>query len=359
MCEPISLTTAIGLGAAALGAGASVYGAVQSSNAQKSAANAISAQNQATSQAQQQAFNQRMQAGLAQTAGQTSAMEQTFQDQQAAAAQSGQAQMGALKSYQDVLNTENTQAENLRASGDQQAQTLLAQTNAATLAKAQQDQQTQAATLLAANMPPAPAGPQPTDPSGGTNAVANDPANQAAGARRTAEAATNIRDYGSKIGALSAYDAPTQAVNLAVAGNKTGIMPAETADYLLRSGSNTRLLPSQVAYQAATGEGQTQLGLIASKGQNALDAAGLSYGNATDIANLGQSDADTLAANKQAQAKQDAAYQQSLGGIVSGVGNLGLYGAAYYGGLGKSLLPGGGVTSPMPTFGALGGQGIY
>jgi hypothetical protein len=339
---------AISAGAAALGAGAGLYGAVQSSNAQSKAANAIQQQNYATQQAQEQAFNQRMRAGNAQTAGQTAAMEQTFQDQQAAGRQTGQAQMGALKSYQDVLDTENTQAENLRAAGDQQAQLLLGQTNAAALAKAQQDQQTQAATLLAANMPPAPAGPQPTDPSGGTNAVANDPANRAAGARRTAEAATNIRDYGSKIGALSAYDAPANAINLAVSANKTGIMPAETADYLLRSGSAARLLPSQVAYGAATGEGQTQLGLIGSRGQNALDAAGLSYGNATDIANLGQSDADTLAANKAAQAKQDAAYQQSLGGIVSGVGNLGLYGAAYYGGLGKSLLPGT-PTAPVPT----------
>jgi hypothetical protein len=330
---------AISAAAAAVGAGASLYGASQSSAAQSRAASAIQQQNQATQQAQETAFNQRLQAGLAQTAGQTSAMEQTFQDQQAAGRQAGQAQMGALKSYQDVLQTENTQAENLRASGDQQAQLLLGQTNAAALAKAQQDQQTQAETLLAANMPPAP-GPQPTDPSGGTNAVTNDPANRAAGARRTAEAATNIRDYGSKIGALSAYDAPANAINLAVSANKTGIMPAETADYLLRSGSAARLLPSQVAYGAATGEGQTQLGLIGSRGQNALDAAGLSYGNATDIANLGQSDATTLAANKAAQAKQDAAYQQSLGGIVSGVGNLGLYGAAYYGGLGKSLLPG-------------------
>jgi hypothetical protein len=284
-------------------------------------------------------------------------MEQTFQDQQAASRQTGQAQMGALKSYQDVLNTENTQAEKLRASGDQQAQQLLAQTNAASLAKAQQDQQTQAQTLLAANMPPAPAGPQATDPSGGTNAVANDPTHQAAGARRTAEAATNIRDYGSKIGALSAYDAPTNAINLAVSANKTGIMPAQTADYLLRSGSGARLLPSQVAYQAATGEGQTQLGLIGSRGQNALDAAGLSYGNAVDIANLGQSDATTLAANKAAQAKQDAAYQQSLGGIVSGIGNLGLYGAAYYGGLGKGLLPGGAAGATTPTFGVSAGAG--
>jgi len=341
MCEPISVGTAISLGAAALGAGASVYGAVQSSNAQKQAANAISQQNLATSQAQQQAFNQRMQASLAQTAGQTAAMEQTFQDQQAAARQTGQAQMGALKSYQDVLDTENTQADRLRQTGDKAAQDLLQRTNAQALATSEQQRRDQAASLLAANMPAAPAGPEATDPSGGTNAVANDAVSRAASARRTAEAATNIRDYGAKIGKLSAYDAPVQDVNLAIADNKTGIMPAQTAEYLLRSGSNTRLLPSQVAYQAATGEGQTQLDLIASRGQNALDAAGLSYGNAIDIANLGQSDANTLAANKAAQEKQDAAYRQSLGGIVSGIGNLGLYGAGYFGGYGKGLLPGG------------------
>ena len=349
MCEPISasLATYATIAAAAIGTGASLYGAAQSSAAQSKAANAISAQNQATSQAQQQAFNQRMQAGLAQTAGQTSAMEQTFQDQQAAARQTGQAQLGALKSTQDVLNTENTQAERLRQTGDAAAQDLLQRTNAQALATSEQQRRDQAATLLAANMPTAPAGPEATDPSG-TNAVANDSVARAASARRTAEAATNIRDYGAKIGKLSAYDAPPQDINLAVAGNKTGIMPAQTADYLLRSGSATRLLPSQVSYGAATGEGQTQLGLIGSRGQNALDAAGLSYGNAVDIANLGQSDATTLAANKAAQAKQDAAYQQSLGGIVSGIGNLGLYGAAYYGGLGKNLLPG--ATPPaVPT----------
>lgn len=338
MCEPISLTTAIGLGAAALGAGASVYGAVQSSNAQKSAADAISAQNQATSQAQQQAFNQRMQASLAQTQGQFAAEQQQIQDQQAAAQQTQGQQQSAISGYQQVLQAENDQADKLRATGDQAAQDLLSQTNAPALAAAQQQQQQQAATLLGQNMPAA-QGPQPTDPSGGTNAVANDPTHQAAGARRTAEAATNIRDYGSKIATVASYDAPVNTTDLAIQANKTGIMPAEVADSLLRSGSNVRLLPSQVAYQAATAEGQTQQNLIASKGQNALDAAGLSYGNATDIANLGQSDADTLAANKAAQAKQDAAYQQSLGGIVSGVGNLGLYGAAYYGGLGKGLLP--------------------
>jgi hypothetical protein len=300
-----------------------------SSRAQSQAANALASQNQATQQAQEQAFTQRNQAALAQTAGQTAAMEQSFQDQRAVAAQTAASQSAALKQYQDTLGAENTQADALRQAGDQQAQALLAQTTAPVLAGAQTGQAAQAATLLGQNMP---AGPQAPDPSGGgTNAVKNDPTEQAALARRTAEAATNIRTYGAKIGQLASYDAPTQAVNLAVEANKTGIMPAQTADYLLRSGSNVRLLPSQVAYQAATGEGATNLGLIQSRTQNALDAASLSYGNATDIANLGQSDADTIAANKAAQAKADAAYQASLGALTTGVGNLGLYGAGRYG----------------------------
>jgi hypothetical protein len=331
MCEPISAGIAAGVGALA-----SVAGAIKSSQAQSQAANAIAEQNRATMAAQQQGFNQRMAASQAQTAGQTAAMEQQFQDQQAAAAQTRAAQMSALTGYQSTLDTENTQAQTLRQTGDQAAQTLLQQTSQPALNQAQTGQAAQAAALLNANMP---AGPQPSDPSGGTNAVSNDATNQSAMARRTAEAATNIRSYGAKIGQLQSYDAPLETVNLATMANKTGIMPAQTADYLLRSGSSTRLLPSQIAYQAATGEGQTQLGLIGSKAQNALDAASLSYGNATNVADLSQSDADTLAANKAAQAKQDAAYQASLGGIVSGLGNLGLYGAAYYGGLGKSLLP--------------------
>jgi hypothetical protein len=340
MCEPISAATATAI-AAGVSAATAVGGAIMSSRAQSQAASALAAQNQATQQAQEQAFTQRNQAALAQTAGQTAAMEQSFQDQRAVASQAQTAQMSALKQYQDTLDAENAQAAALRQAGDQQAQTLLAATTAPALNQAQTTQATQAATLLGQNMP---AGPEAPDPSGGgTNAVSNDPTEQAALARRTAEAATNIRTYGAKIGQLASYDAPTQAVNLAVEANKTGIMPAQTADYLLRSGSNARLLPSQVAYQAATGEGQAQLGLVQSRAQNALDAASLSYGNTTDIANLGQSDADTIAANKAAQAKADAAYQASLGSLVTGVGNLGLYGVGRFGSFtgGTPVLPAG------------------
>src|SRR4029077_9519523 len=147
-----------------------------------------------------------------------------------------------------------------------------------------------------------------------------------------------------RIGQVESYNAPLEAINLATSANKTGIMPAQTADYLLRSGSNVRLLPSQVAYGAATGEGQAQQGLLQSRGQNALDAASLSYGNATDIANLTQSDLTTLAANKARQATTDAQYQQSLGGLVSGIGNLGLYGAGRYGDF-SNLFGGSGVVA--------------
>jgi hypothetical protein len=324
-------------GASVLGAGTSIYGAAMQSQAQSRQANALAEQNRATQQAQQTAFNQRNQAAQAQTAAQTQAMEQSFQDQQAVAGQTRQSQMSALKSYQDSINAENTQAEGLRQIGDQQAQTLLDQTNRPALDTAQTAQTAQAATLLGQNMPSGPTAPDPN----GTNAVSNDPTNQGALARRTAEAATNIRTYGSKIGQLSGYDAPLQDINLAIGANKTGIMPAQTADYLLRSGSNTRLLPSQVAYQAATGEGAANLGLVQGRAQNALDAASLSYGNATDIANLTQGDADTIAANKAAQAKADAAYQASLGSLVSGIGNLGLYAAGRYGSFGSS--------SPVPS----------
>jgi hypothetical protein len=72
---------------------------------------------------------------------------------------------------------------------------------------------------------------------------------------------------------------------------------------------------------------------LQSTGQNALDAAGLSYGNAVDIANLGQSNANTLAANKTAQAKADGEAAAVNARGIQGIGQLGLYGAGmYYGG---------------------------
>lgn len=318
MCDPTSIALAAASAVVSLG------GAAYSANAQQKAASAISQQNQATTLAQNQAFTQRMAAANAQTEAQSAAMQQTLSDRAAAATQMRTAQMQAQQNEQDVLAAENKQAESLRQTGDTAAQTLLQQTNAPTLQASQAASAQQGALLLGQA---APQGPQPSDP----QPTAGDTATQAAVQRRMAEAASNVRAYGSKVAAVTAYGQPLQDVSQAISANQTGIMPAQTAEQLLRSGNSTRLLPSQIAFRNAGDLGQAMDSLIASRGQGALDTAGLSYGNAVSTANLQQSDADTIAANRAAQAKADAAYQASIGGIISSVGQLGLYGAGRYG----------------------------
>ena len=334
MCDPISATAAtvaassipswvVPAAAAAVSAAAGLGGAVMSSQAQASAANAIRSQNLATQQAQQDAFIQRMGASNRQTDAQSAVMQQTMADRAAATNIMRQGQQSALQRQQDILDAENKQAEALRGQGDTQAQQLLAQTNQTQLAASQTGAQNQAAMLLGQV---APQGPQPTDPRG----TEGDTATQGAVSRRLAEAATNIRTYGSKVAAVNAYSQPTQDVNLAITGNQTGIMPAIAAEKLLAAGSGTRLLPSQVAYRNAGDLGAAMDTLISSRGQSGLDTAALSYGNQTGLANLTQSDATTLAANTANQAKADAAAREATGGIISGLGNLGLYGTGYY-----------------------------
>lgn len=321
MCDPVSMGIA-----AAAGAAASIGGTILSSRASSQQASAIQAQNQALNNAQNQAFTQRLNAGYAQTAAQTAASSQTLSDRAAAANNMRAQQMDALKNYQDTINAQNAQAETLRQTGDTAAQQLVQQTDPQALAAAQQQQQAQASTLLNQQ------GPQTSNPSTG------DPATNAAIARRTAEAATNIRNYGSKIATVSSYDAPMRAVNLAIQANKGQIMPAQQAEQLLRSGSATRLLPTQLEYTGATATGNAADALISSRGQNALDAASLVYGNTTDIANLRQSNADVLAKNTLDQTTANLAAQKANAGIISGLGNLGLYGAGYFAGGGTNPL---------------------
>ena len=320
MCEPATII-------AGISAAAGLAGTIMSSNAAQAQQQAIAEQNRATALAQNQAFTARNLAGQAQTAGQLAASQETLTARADAANTMRENQAGALKNYQDIINAQNTQAESLRRTGDTQAQNLLQETNQPALDAAQQQRQQQAAALLA---PGVPQGPGPTDPSG-TNSTSTDTTYTDAAARRTAQAAANIRTYGGKIAAVGAYDAPLQQTNLAIAENRAGIMPALTAEQLLRAGSATRLLPTQVAYRAATGLGGAQDVLLQSRGQGALDAAGLSYGNTVDIANLTQSDLDTIARNKSQQAQADASFAAQQGQTIKQLGNLGLYAAGAYG----------------------------
>jgi len=336
MCDPVTL--GIVAGGSAL---ASLGGAVMQSNAQASAARATAQNNQALFAAQNQAFGERMAAQRAQTDAQLAASTQTMAERNQAASQMRQSQLNAQQRQQDILAAENQQADALRRQGDTQAQTLLAQTDAAHLAAAQDQAKQQMSLLLDQS---APQGPSPTDPQG----TPGDSATSQAIATRMAQAASNVRSYGTKVAAAHSYDEPLRSIALAEAANKFGIMPAQAADTLLRSGSNIRLAPAQVAFRNAGDLGQSLDTLISSKGQNLLDAASLAAGNKISIANLGQSDVDTLAKNFTDQQKQNAAFNQSIGGIVSGIGNLGLQGTGFLAGGGNIL---GFGLGPQVTFG--------
>jgi len=345
MCEPISMTTALTAAGLALSAGTAVYGAAQSSNAQTTQANAIRDQNYATQQAQTQAFNQRMAATRAQSDAQfnTAQRENTARTTQAAATR--QAQMAALDRQNQTVNAENTTADQLRAQADQRAQELLQSTTApGTMDKSQQGAQDQAAALLAASQAPGPTGPAATDPSGsGASTSTNDPVMKTALARRMGIAAANIRQYGADIAKVASYGQPLQDTAQAITGNQTAIMPAQTAEKLLQSGSAVRLLPSQIAYRNATDYGGAADQAIQAKAQGENAYSGLAFGNATGSANLGQSDSDTAAANRAAQAKADAAWQQQVAGLYSGLGNLGAYATGRYG---AAVLPGASGQTP-------------
>jgi hypothetical protein len=337
VCDPVSASIAVASAAASLG------GSYMNAQAQTRAANSIAEQNRVTALAQNQGFTDRMRAAIAQTGSQRDVMDQTMVDRNAAFTQMREGQTAAMKQQQDIIAAENAKAEELRAQGDTAGQQMLTSTSGDALSGSQDASRAQAAALLSSATAPPIVGPSGTDPNAGGSS-SGDGATKQAIARRLAEATTNIRTYGGKVGDVTSYAQPGQTVSDAIAANRFGIMPAQTAEALLKSGSGVRLLPSQIEYQGATNAGTATDALIQSRGQSGLDAAALSYGNATDIANLGQQDASTIAANRAKQQEADAAYQASLGNLVTGVGNLGLYGTGYLSGGPdwlKKLLPGG------------------
>jgi hypothetical protein len=336
MCDPVSMGIAM-----AAGAGLSLMGTLQQGKAAQQAQQAIANQNRMTQLAQNQGFTQRINAGVQQTQAQGEAMRQTLEARDTSATQMRRQQQDALQGFQDTINAENQRAEEYRQAGDQASRDLLAKTSANAQVQQQNDRQQQAMALVQQGQDSQPAGPAPTDPNSGVQ----DPVTRAALARRTAEAATNVRDYGSKIARVGSYSAVPQETGAAIAANRAGIMPAQFADKLLHAGSDVRLLPSRVNYSGATQMGQAYDTLFQSRGQNALDAAGLSYGNATDLANLSQSNTTTIAANEAAQAKANAEAAASRGRIISGIGNLALQGGSYYGGFGGLSSLFGGPTS--------------
>jgi hypothetical protein len=330
---------------AAVGTGATLYGAQQSSAAQSRAAEAVRQQNAATTQAQNQAFLERMAATKAQSDAQFATGQRETQDRTTQAMATRAAQNAALDRQNQTVNAENQTADQLRAAADQRAQELLQSTTApGGMNQSQQGAQDQAAALLAASQAPGPTGPVATNPDGsGASTSTNDPVMKTALARRMGIAAANIRQYGADIAKVASYGQPLQDTGQAITENRTAIMPEQEAAKLLASGSAVRLLPSQIAYRNATDYGGAVDQAIQAKAQGENTYAGLKFGNVTGGANLGQSDADTAAANKAAQAKADTAWQTQVAGLYSGLGNLGAYAAGRYG---PAILPGASGQTP-------------
>ena len=322
MCDPVSI------GMAVVGVASTLYGASSSAGAARDAANATARANQMNIQAQNQAFTSRMAAADRQTQQQLATMQQTMADRNTAAGIMRQQQSRAMDQQQQNLAEENLRAEALRAQGDEQSRKLLDETSQDAQLRAQAQREAEQGQLLAANVTDR--GPGPDNPMSDKT--------KAAVARRLAEASTNVRDYGSKIAKASAYEQPLLQTQLAIASNKLGIMPAQAADTLLRSGASVRALPSQVAFRTAGSQGAAADEIIRSAGQSNLDTSSLEYGNKVALANLGQANTGVQAKNMSDQAHADAAYKQAIAGLFGQLGQLGLYGAGMrgFGGTGSA-----------------------
>ena len=237
-------------------------------------------------------------------------------------------QTSAIEGQQDLLAGMNAEEGGYRDQGYANADDLMGKTSGENLAGAQSDWNSQAAHLLDANYPV-------SGDSGTSDGVTN-----AALSRRAAEAATNIRAYGSKASQVGSYAAPLRTIQNAVTDSQTGIMPSAMASKLLQNSQPVLMSPSQTAWGNAGKYGEAAMGAAAAAGQSAQNIAGLQYQDSTDIANLTQADKATTAANIAEQAKADAAYKASMGQVFSSLGNLGLQGAGYYGKLPSFLQTG-------------------
>jgi len=329
MCDPVS----IGVGLAVAGAGTSLYGMNQTANAQKAGANAIKEQNISDQIAQTKGFNQRLDATNAQTQAQKEAWQGTLTGQQQVADAMREGQSGAISRQQDVLGAVNDQEGALHETGMRYGNDLLDATSGANLGQAQTDWQHEAAHLLDTNMP------------GGGDSGTEDDYTNAALTRRAAEAASNIRQYGSRAAKVASYRSPLDLIQNANTETATGIMPAAAASKLLQSSAPVMLAPSEQQWTNVTQAGQAGMSAVQQQGQTAQNIAGLQYANSTDIANLNQSNATVTADNISKQAQANAAYKAAMGNVISGIGNLGLQGAGYYG-----KLPGFLDMNKAPTF---------
>jgi hypothetical protein len=310
MCDPISLGIAA-VTASVVGTGVSAIGGMQAASAARSA-------QARAQQAQNEAFNARMQAQRVALGEQTAINTQSakkFSDQQA---EQQAAQSGALTERGNLVRQLNEQQAATSAQADQTVQQGVDSANRAALQGAQTSQVAQQTALntpvvaqVAANNPLGAAG---------TNSAvtkqAIDEANKGA--------ASYVKNYGDTQARLSGYNAPIALAGNAATTIGTNLMPASVADQLVRTSAPAILAPSTTAYQQAGTYGQAQQEALQREQAGLTGLVNTKAQNATDLANLKQSDDMTVIQNQLVNAQQKAAQLSGLGSGISAIGNAGL-----------------------------------
>jgi len=333
MCTPA-------LAIAGISAVATVGGAVMSASNAASVAKAQQNAAQQTALAQNAGFMQRM-------AAQSDQQQRDYASQTAAIQARGEAesQMEAQQRQQfanreQQIQSANDQTSQIQAQAQKAAADAMAQAGPAEMAAAKARQQQQIQQLAAGGVNDIQSGTTQT-PSGPVAApTTTDSQTASAIATRLAQAASATRQYAAQRGAVASEAAP-----LALAGNtaqalETASTPLVSRERQIVSGLPTYLQPTTVGYQNAKNYYQNLLDVISARTQGRLNVSKAIAEGAITNADLVQADRSTFAQNQAAEAAWKAA-SDPLPGILSGVGQAGLYGAGYLGaGTGLSNLLG-------------------
>jgi hypothetical protein len=310
-----------GLAASAIGSGIQF---IASSNA-SAAANRAQAQSIA---AQNTAFQARNAAQIQQTQEQAAAQNQGQAEYLRNQQIMRQNQSEALQQKQDTVAKMNLQEQQIQDQTRGQVQNT---TQNVITPQTLQEAQAASEAQRVAGVAPVVADIRASDP---TAAPAASPTVKSAMAEEMARAADYTKQYGANLAKVGAYSAPVATTNIATKELGGNLMPAASADQLLKAGASARLLPSSVAYQNATNLGQSEIASNTQRTTDLMNLTKMKETNAVDLANLGQADTNANIQTGLNYAQARAAALKSLGSGVSGLGNAGITYAASTGGFG-------------------------
>jgi hypothetical protein len=329
MCTPL-------LAIAAVSAAATVGGAIMSSQSQASVANAQMSAARQTQIAQNTGFMQRLQAQSDQQQRDYATQQSAIQARADAQNQLETSQNQATADREAQIASSNEQAKTIGSQAQQAITNATSQVNPAQAQAAQQQQIMQLATAGggAATGPTAAA---PADASGNPAGVAAPTSNETASAiaTRLAQAAAQTRDYAGKRATVASYGAPLAQIANVTQGLNTTSLPLADRERQIQASLPAQLGPSTVGYQTAGNYYKSLLDVIQARTQGRLNVSQAIGAGDITTADLQQADIGNAAQNQAAVAAWKAA-SDPLPGILSGVGQAGMYGAGYLG-AGSSL----------------------